>query len=59
MSKNLLKFLTLLAIAAALTACASGRPSYKASEIPETAATQSSDYAIGPGDCTADFCLGS
>jgi polysaccharide export outer membrane protein len=55
MSNNLLKFVTLLAIAAALTACASGRPSYKASEIPETAATQSADYAIGPGDSLQIF----
>ena len=56
MSNNLLKILTLLAVAATLTSCASGRPSYKASEVSDTAAAaQSSDYSIGPGDSLQIF----
>ena len=51
MIRTLPRTLALLAIAAALTSCASGRPSYKASEISDTAAeSESSDYSIGPGD---------
>ena len=55
MRENLLKFLTALIISAALISCGSSRPSYKASEIPEAAATQSADYAIGPGDSLQIF----
>jgi polysaccharide export outer membrane protein len=39
-----------------LTACATDRPSYKASEISNAAeASQSSDYSIGPGDSLQIF----
>jgi polysaccharide export outer membrane protein len=55
MSKELLKSLALLTIAALIASCASGRPSYKASETSETVASQSSDYAIGPGDSLQIF----
>jgi polysaccharide export outer membrane protein len=55
MNSNLLKIVILLAIAAGLTSCASGRPSYKASEVPERASSQSSDYEIGPGDSLQIF----
>jgi len=50
------RLLTFLVISAVLGACASGRPSYKASEISDTAAdSQSSDYSIGPGDSLQIF----
>jgi polysaccharide export outer membrane protein len=56
MSENVLRILLLLAITSVLAACASGRPSYKASEIANTeAASQSSDYEIGPGDSLQIF----
>ena len=56
MSENVLRILTLLAITFILAACASGRPSYKASEIADTeAASESSDYEIGPGDSLQIF----
>ena len=56
MSINLLKDLMLLGFAIVVTACASGRPSYKASEISDTeAASQSSDYEVGPGDSLQIF----
>lgn len=55
MSNYLLKLLPLLAMTAVLTSCASGRPSYKASEIPESAASQSANYSIGPGDSLQIF----
>ena len=55
MRKNVLKVLAALIISAALISCGSNRPSYKASEIPEAAATESADYAIGPGDSLQIF----
>lgn len=56
MSENVLRILVLLAITSVLASCASGRPSYKASEITDTeAASQSSDYEIGPGDSLQIF----
>ena len=56
MNIKLLKFLMLLGLAVTIAACASGRPSYKASEISDTAAeSQSSDYSIGPGDSLQIF----
>ena len=56
MSENVLRILVLLAITSVLASCASGRPSYKASEIADTAAhSQSSDYEIGPGDSLQIF----
>ena len=56
MSENVLRILLLLAITSVLASCASGRPSYKASEIADTeAASQSSDYEIGPGDSLQIF----
>ncbi|MBT8109202.1 MAG: polysaccharide biosynthesis/export family protein, partial [Gammaproteobacteria bacterium] len=56
MSKTFLKILGLLAISAALASCASGRPSYKASEIADSSAdSHSSDYEIGPGDSLQIF----
>lgn len=51
-----MKVAALLAISASLAACASGRPSYKASEVADTsAAAQSSEYSIGPGDSLQIF----
>ena len=55
MRQNSLKLLTMLIVSSALVSCGSSRPSYKASEIPETAATQSADYSIGPGDSLQIF----
>lgn len=55
MNNNLLRIVTVLVTAAALASCASGRPSYKASEIPKTAASESSEYSIGPGDSLQIF----
>jgi polysaccharide export outer membrane protein len=44
-----------LVILTTLTSCASGRVSYNASEIPEKVASESADYAIGPGDSLQIF----
>lgn len=50
------KILILLAPIVVLAACASGPPSYNASEISDSAAnSQSSDYSIGPGDTLQIF----
>ena len=50
MRQNVLNHLIMLAIVAALTSCASGRRIYTAAAIPESASSQSTAYAIGPGD---------
>ncbi len=55
MRENLLKLLTVLIVSSVLISCGSSRPSYKASEIPEAAATESADYSIGPGDTLQIF----
>ena len=56
MNRTTLRCLALLVIAASLAACASGRPSYKASEIADTEAeSQAADYEIGPGDSLQIF----
>jgi polysaccharide export outer membrane protein len=55
MKIDVLKFTTLLVLAVALLGCASGRPSYDATEIPVSVATQSDDYKIGPGDSLQIF----
>ena len=55
MRENLLKLLTVLIISSVLISCGSSRPSYKASEISEAAATESADYTIGPGDTLQIF----
>lgn len=56
MRSDTLKFLTILALAAILSSCSSGTPTYKASEISDAdAEKQSSDYSIGPGDSLEIF----
>ena len=45
----------LMACAFGISACASGRPSYQASEIPDSATSQADDYEIGPGDSLQIF----
>ena len=56
MNGTLHKLLIVLAAGAMLASCAGGRPSYKASEISDTAAaSQASDYAIWPGDSLQIF----
>lgn len=55
MSNAFLKLLAFVTCAAFLSACASERPSYKASEIPDTAASQSANYIVGPGDSLEIF----
>ena len=55
MRKNFLNLLMIVAIAAVLVSCVSGRPSYNASEIPGAAASQSAYYEIGPGDSLQIF----
>jgi len=55
MSKTSFRILLLAALAAGLAACASGRPSYNASEIPENAESQAAGYEIGPGDSLEIF----
>ncbi len=56
MKKKLIELSLLLLLSSALGSCASGRPSYKASEVSETpAAAQSSEYSIGPGDSLEIF----
>lgn len=51
----MLKLLSVLTIAAILTACSSGRPAYDASDIPDRVSSQSADYEIGPGDALQIF----
>lgn len=55
MNNLLWRMLTNLIIVVVVAGCASDRPSYRASEIPEAAATQSENYAIGPGDSLQIF----
>lgn len=51
-----IKYLGLVLMAITVAACGSSRPSYKASEVSEsTAAAQSSEYSIGPGDSLQIF----
>jgi len=56
MKRKISKYLVLIVLAVAVTACGSSRPSYKAAEVSETsAAAQSSEYSIGPGDSLQIF----
>lgn len=55
MTSLLRKSVTVFIGIAVLTSCSSGRPTYKASEIPETISSNSSDYAVGPGDTLQIF----
>lgn len=56
MNETLQRILIVLTAGALLGSCASGRPSYKASEISDTVvASQSSIYKIGPGDSLQIF----
>lgn len=56
MSKNFWKRSFALTAVVLLTACASSRPSYDASEISNSAdVSQSAEYAIGPGDTLQIF----
>ncbi len=56
MNETLQRILIVLTAGALLGSCASGRPSYKASEISDTVvASQSSNYKIGPGDSLQIF----
>ena len=56
MNRNFPTYLILVVMAVAVTACGSSRPSYKAAEVSETsAAAQSSEYSIGPGDSLQIF----
>lgn len=56
MNRKFLKYLTLVVMAVAVTACGSSRPSYKAAQVSESAAAaQSSEYSIGPGDSLQIF----
>lgn len=51
-----LRMLSLIALVGGLSACASDRVTYEASEIADTmAASQSSEYSIGPGDTLSIF----
>ena len=40
---------------ASISACASDRPTYRASEIPDSVASDADEYAIGPGDSLQIF----
>jgi len=55
MTNLLHKSVTILIGVAVLTSCSSGRPTYKASEIPETVSSNSPGYAVGPGDTLQIF----
>lgn len=56
MNETLQRILIVLTAGALLGSCASGRPSYKASEISDTVvASQSLIYKIGPGDSLQIF----
>jgi polysaccharide export outer membrane protein len=56
MKNTVTRLLITLAAAALIGACASDRPSYEASEISGTsAASESSEYVIGPGDSLQIF----
>jgi len=55
-NRKIPKYLTLIAMTVAVTACGSSRPSYNAAEVSETsAAAQSAVYSIGPGDALQIF----
>ncbi len=45
----------LAAVAISVTSCASDRPVYDASDIPDPVSSQDSEYAIGPGDSLQIF----
>lgn len=49
------KLAILFGVSLFLYACGTGLPSYKASEIADTANSQSADYEIGPGDSLQIF----
>lgn len=55
MNKFCFRFFALIVIVAGISSCSSGRPSYKATEIPEAAASHASEYAVGPGDSLQIF----
>lgn len=55
MNPRMPRLLIALVVAAALTSCSSGRPTYDASEIPDKELSQSEDYEIGPGDSLQIF----
>ncbi len=56
MNTSWLKVLGLLVVAALVSACASGRPSYSAKEVSESEVGEgASDYEIGPGDSLQIF----
>jgi len=56
MKNKFSKYVVLFVMAVTVAACASKRPSYSASEVSETsAAAQSSEYSIGPGDSLQIF----
>ena len=55
MTKNFFRTISVAGFVLLLAACASGRPSYKASDIPQDVAAQSAEYAIGPGDSLEIF----
>jgi polysaccharide export outer membrane protein len=55
MKKFYFRVLILIAMVVSQSSCSSGRPSYKATEIPEAAESQTSEYSIGPGDSLEIF----
>jgi len=56
MKNKFSKYLVLIVVAIMVAACGSNRPRYDAAEVSETsAAAQSSEYTIGPGDSLQIF----
>lgn len=56
MKRKLSRYLILVVMAVAVTACGSNRPSYEAAEVSNSAAAaQSTEYSIGPGDTLQIF----
>jgi len=55
MKSSLPRILIAMVVAATLSSCSSGRPTYDASEMPDKESSHSEDYAIGPGDSLQIF----
>lgn len=53
-NKRLVVFVLMLA-STVLASCASERPTYRATDVPEAASDQSAEYEIGPGDALQIF----
>jgi len=51
----LIRKIVLLALVTGLVSCASDMPSYEASDLPDPATPQDTDYVIGPGDALQIF----